>query len=219
MFLVARVFFSFGALSGLVRTASALCRLLICCSAPKMHISHSIAAAQLPPSRRDATTLEINTRSIDCTFGQMTKYPQQNPVFRPKWQNIAEEHVGNTQRAKHSSIWFDLIWLTWIIVANARLPWAGLCYILVRRPTSRLLPDCRCVSPDPPSVRRLLPPGTRRLLRHPTKHSSTIMRDTIRGRLPVWRPAASLQAVQRDPKSGNVTRVALSTVYDGSACL
>jgi hypothetical protein len=77
-------FFSFGALSGLVRTASALCRLLICCSAPKMHISHSIAAAQLPPSRRDATTLEINTRSIDCTFGQMTKYPQQNPVFRPK---------------------------------------------------------------------------------------------------------------------------------------
>jgi hypothetical protein len=131
MFLVARVFFSFGALSGLVRTASALCRLLICCSAPKMHISHSIAAAQLPPSRRDATTLEINTRSIDCTFGQMTKYPQQNPVFRPKWQNIAEEHVGNTQRAKHSS---------------------------------------------------------------------TIMRDTIRGRLPVWRPAASLQAVQRDPK-------------------
>jgi hypothetical protein len=36
-----RVFFPYGAYTGLVRTASALCRLLICCSAPKMQISHS----------------------------------------------------------------------------------------------------------------------------------------------------------------------------------
>ena len=45
-----------------------------------------------------------NWHTVDrLHFGHITKYLQQISVYWPKWQNIAVEHVGNTQRATYSS--------------------------------------------------------------------------------------------------------------------
>jgi len=89
--------------SGLVRTASALSRLLICCSASNMQISHSTCGgsiAAFTKRRHDPW----NWHTVDrLHFGHITKYLQQISVYWPKWQNIAVEHVGNTQRATYSS--------------------------------------------------------------------------------------------------------------------